>query len=197
MEAKKKFRFRFASFRFEAKMMAVFVFCFVFVSLQIYTFRIDAKQPKKALFSHRSDKKFRFPVASFRFEAKIMAHPTPMLSGSAPPLSTSEFECLFFTSIVRRSEVYRISEIYRRPEVDCSEVGWTLIFRNYEVCRSYVLSGLKFSRGMMFTRGGWIFTADFLEVWCIRRQFSEDLMDKGPLFTEDLSFLMIWCLQKV
>jgi hypothetical protein len=51
------FRLRFASFRFEAKMMAVFCFFFVlfllrsiFVSLQISTFRIDAKKAKKALF---------------------------------------------------------------------------------------------------------------------------------------------------
>jgi hypothetical protein len=51
------FRFRFASLRFEAKMMAVFRFLFVlfslcstFVSLQISTFRIDAKQAKKTLF---------------------------------------------------------------------------------------------------------------------------------------------------
>jgi hypothetical protein len=59
------FCFHFASFRFEAKMMAVFCFFFVlfslrsiFVSLQIFTFRIDAKQAKKALFSHRSKKNF-------------------------------------------------------------------------------------------------------------------------------------------
>jgi hypothetical protein len=45
----------FASFRFEAKMMAVFAFFFVlfllasiFILLQISTFRIDAKQAKKA-----------------------------------------------------------------------------------------------------------------------------------------------------
>jgi hypothetical protein len=44
------FRFRFASFRFEAEMTAIFRFFFVlfwlrsiFVSLQISTFRIDAK----------------------------------------------------------------------------------------------------------------------------------------------------------
>jgi hypothetical protein len=49
------FHFRFASFRFEAKMMAVFRFFFVFfslrsifVSLQISTFRFDAKEAKKA-----------------------------------------------------------------------------------------------------------------------------------------------------
>jgi hypothetical protein len=44
----------------------------IFVSLQISTFRIDAKQAKKALFSHRSEKNF----ASFRFEAKMTAHPS-------------------------------------------------------------------------------------------------------------------------
>jgi hypothetical protein len=67
LEAKRMavFRFRFASFRFGAKIMAVFRFFFVlfslrciFVSLQISTFRIDAKQAKKALFSHRSEKNF-------------------------------------------------------------------------------------------------------------------------------------------
>jgi hypothetical protein len=59
------FRFRFASFRFEAKMMAVFRFFLVlfslrsiFVLLQISMFRIDAKQAKKALFSHQSEKNF-------------------------------------------------------------------------------------------------------------------------------------------
>ncbi len=70
----KKFRFRFASFRFKAKMTAVYFFfvsfslCFIFVSLQISTFRIDAKQAKKSLFLHRSEKKFRFRFASFRFD---------------------------------------------------------------------------------------------------------------------------------
>jgi hypothetical protein len=47
----KKFCFCFTSFRFEAKMMAVFAsFHFRFASN--FTFRIDAKQAKKALFSH-------------------------------------------------------------------------------------------------------------------------------------------------
>jgi hypothetical protein len=64
---RKKFCFRFASFRFKAKMMAVVCFRFasfrfffvlfslrsIFVSLQVSTFRIDAEQVKKALFSHR------------------------------------------------------------------------------------------------------------------------------------------------
>jgi hypothetical protein len=65
------FSFRFASFRFKAKIMAVFHFFFVlflhrslFISLQISTFRIDAKQAKKC---------YRF--SSFRFEAKMTAHP--------------------------------------------------------------------------------------------------------------------------
>jgi hypothetical protein len=78
------FCFRFASFRFEVKMMAVFCFFFVlfslrsiFVSLQISTFRIDAIQAKKALFFASKRKKFRFRFASFRFEAKMTAHPTP------------------------------------------------------------------------------------------------------------------------
>jgi hypothetical protein len=94
------FRFRFASFRFKAKMMAVFRFCLasfcfeakmmavfrfffvlfllrsIFVSLQISTFRIDAKQAKIALFFASKRKKFRFRFASFRFEAKMPAHPT-------------------------------------------------------------------------------------------------------------------------
>jgi hypothetical protein len=61
LEAKRMavFCFRFASFCFGAKIMAVFRFFFVlfslhsiFVSLQISTFRINAKQAKKALFSH-------------------------------------------------------------------------------------------------------------------------------------------------
>jgi hypothetical protein len=45
------FRFCFSSFRFEPKMMAIFCFffvlfslCSIFVSLQISTFRIDAKK---------------------------------------------------------------------------------------------------------------------------------------------------------
>jgi hypothetical protein len=94
------FRFRFASFRFEAKRMAVFLLPFrfislrskndgsfllffvlfslrsIFVSLQISTFRIDAKQAKKALFFASKRKKFRFCFASFRFEAKMTAHPS-------------------------------------------------------------------------------------------------------------------------
>jgi hypothetical protein len=64
------FRFRFASFRFGAKIMAVFRFFFVlfsllsiFVSLQFSTFRIDAKQAKKALFRIEA-KKISLP---FRF----------------------------------------------------------------------------------------------------------------------------------
>jgi hypothetical protein len=79
------FHFRLASFRFEAKMMAVFRFFFVlfsfrsiFVSLQISTFRIDAKQAKKSLFFASKRKKFRFFFASFRFEAKMTAHPTAL-----------------------------------------------------------------------------------------------------------------------
>jgi hypothetical protein len=85
LEAKRMavFRFRFASFRFGAKIMAVFRFFFVlfslrsiFVSLQISTFRIDAKQAKKALFLASKRKKFRFRFASFRFEAKMTAHPS-------------------------------------------------------------------------------------------------------------------------
>jgi hypothetical protein len=76
------FCFRFASFCFEAKIMAVFHFFFIlfslrsiFVSLQVSTFRIDAKQAKKALFASKR-KKFRFHFASFRTETKIMAHPS-------------------------------------------------------------------------------------------------------------------------
>jgi hypothetical protein len=75
------FRFRFASFRFEPKMMAVFRFSFVlfllhsiFVSLQISTFRIDAKQAKKSPFFASKRKKIHFRLASFRFEAKMTAH---------------------------------------------------------------------------------------------------------------------------
>jgi hypothetical protein len=69
------FCFRLASFRFEAKMMAVFCFFFVlislrsiFVSLQISTLRINAKQAKKALFSHRSEK--NFASVSLHFASK-------------------------------------------------------------------------------------------------------------------------------
>jgi hypothetical protein len=69
------FRFRFTSFRFEAKLMAVFRFFFVlfslrsiFVSLQISMFRIDEKQAKKALFSHRSEK--NFASVSLLFDSK-------------------------------------------------------------------------------------------------------------------------------
>jgi hypothetical protein len=90
----KKFRFCFPSFRFEAKMMAVFRICFasfhfeakmmavfrfffvlfmlrsIFVSLQIFTFRIDAKQAKKALFSHRSEKNFNSVSLNFSSKQK-------------------------------------------------------------------------------------------------------------------------------
>jgi hypothetical protein len=76
------FRFRFASFRFEAKIMAVFRFFFalfsprsIFVSLQISTFRIDAKQEKKSTFFTSKRKKIRFRIASFHFEAKMTVHP--------------------------------------------------------------------------------------------------------------------------
>ncbi len=76
LEAKRMavFRFSLASFRFGAEIMAIFRFFFVlfslrsiFVSLQISTFRIDAKQ-------------------AFRFEAKMTAHPraTPTRSRSTP-----------------------------------------------------------------------------------------------------------------
>ncbi len=83
------FRFRFALLRFEAKMIAIFRFFFVlfplrsiFVSLQIPTFRIDAKEAKKTLFFALMRKKFRFRFASFRFEAKMTAHPTRMCKDS-------------------------------------------------------------------------------------------------------------------
>jgi hypothetical protein len=77
LEAKRMavFHFRFASFHFGAKIMAVFRFFFVlfllrsiFISLQISTFRIDAKQAKKALFSHRSGK--NFASVSLHFASK-------------------------------------------------------------------------------------------------------------------------------
>jgi hypothetical protein len=86
LEAKRMavFCFRFASFRFGTKIMAVFRFFYdlfslrsIFVSLQISTFGIDAKQAKKALFFASKRKKFRFRFASFRFEAKMTAHPNP------------------------------------------------------------------------------------------------------------------------
>jgi hypothetical protein len=71
----KKVSLPFSSFRFEAKMMAVFRSFFVlfslrsiFVSLQISMFRIDAKQAKKALFSHRSEK--NFTSVSLHFASK-------------------------------------------------------------------------------------------------------------------------------
>jgi hypothetical protein len=71
------FCFRFASFRFEAKMMAVFSLFFVlfslrsiFVSLQIYMFRIDAKQMKKHIFSHRSEKQFASVLLHFASKRK-------------------------------------------------------------------------------------------------------------------------------
>ncbi len=74
-------------------MMAVFRFFFVlfslrsmFVSLQISTFRIDAKQAKKALFFASKRTKFRFRFASFRFEAKMTAHPNVHLLGKTKPL---------------------------------------------------------------------------------------------------------------
>jgi hypothetical protein len=80
------FRFRFASFRFEAKMLAVFRFFFVFLSLrsifvllQISMFRIDAKQAKKTHFFALKRKKIFFRSASFRFEAKMTAHPSLVL----------------------------------------------------------------------------------------------------------------------
>jgi hypothetical protein len=61
-----------AVFRF---FFVLFSLCSISVLLQISTFRIDAKQAKKA--SHRIvAKKFRFRFASFRFEAKMTAHPS-------------------------------------------------------------------------------------------------------------------------
>jgi hypothetical protein len=39
-------------------------------------FRIDAKQAKKSLFFASKRKQFRFRFASFRFEAKMTAHPS-------------------------------------------------------------------------------------------------------------------------
>ncbi len=63
----RQFRFFFVSFSL----------CFIFVSLQISTFRIDAKQAKNSLFFASKRKKFRFRFASFLFEAKMTAHPTP------------------------------------------------------------------------------------------------------------------------
>jgi hypothetical protein len=76
-----KFHFCFASFRFEAKMMALsllfrFLLSFILVSLQSSTFRIDAKQAKNTFFASKR-KKFCFRFASFRFEAKMTAHPKP------------------------------------------------------------------------------------------------------------------------
>jgi hypothetical protein len=77
LEAKRMavFHFRFASFHFGAKLMAVFRFFFIlfwlrsiFISLQISTFRIDAKQAKKALFLHRSEK--NFASVSLHFASK-------------------------------------------------------------------------------------------------------------------------------
>jgi hypothetical protein len=69
------FRFRFALFHLEAKIIAIFRFFFVFfslnsifVSLHIFTFRIDAKKAKKALFSHRSEK--YFASVSLHFASK-------------------------------------------------------------------------------------------------------------------------------
>ncbi len=104
LEAKRMavFCFHFASFRFEAKMMAFFCFFFVlfslrsiFVSLQISTFRIDAKQAKKALFFASKRKKFHFRFASFRFEAKMTAHPSSSLS--APSMSVTPPPCRLLT----------------------------------------------------------------------------------------------------
>ncbi len=60
----RRFRFFFVSFSL----------CFIFVSLQISTFRIDAKQAKKTLFFALKQKKFRFRFASFHFEAKMTVH---------------------------------------------------------------------------------------------------------------------------
>ncbi len=62
----RQFRFFFVSFSL----------CFIFVSLQISTFRIDAKQVKKWLFFASKRKKFRFRFASFCFEAKMTVHPS-------------------------------------------------------------------------------------------------------------------------
>ncbi len=75
----RQFRFFFVSFSL----------CFIFVSLQISTFRIDAKQAKKSLFFASKRKKFRFRFASFRFEAKMTAHPNiDIHTGRPPPPNT-------------------------------------------------------------------------------------------------------------
>jgi hypothetical protein len=80
LEAKRMavFCFRFASFRFGAKIMAVFRFffvlfllCSIFNSLQISTFRINAKQAKKAIFSHQSEKIFASVLLHFASKRKL------------------------------------------------------------------------------------------------------------------------------
>jgi hypothetical protein len=78
------FRFRFASFCFEAKMMAVFAsFCFVFASFHFrftsdfyVSHRCETREKKAPFFHIKKRKKFCFRFASFRFEAKMTAHPS-------------------------------------------------------------------------------------------------------------------------
>ncbi len=78
------FCFRFASFRFEAKMIAVFRFFFVlFFALFHFRFASDfyvshrCETSEKSTFFASKRKKFCFRFASFRFEAKMTAHPIP------------------------------------------------------------------------------------------------------------------------
>ncbi len=76
------FCFRFASFRCEAKMMqffATFSFCFRFVPFS-FRFRFlrfaSMRNKRKKHFFASKRKKFCFRFASFRFEAKMTAHPS-------------------------------------------------------------------------------------------------------------------------
>jgi hypothetical protein len=83
------FCFLFSSFRFEAKMMTVFCFfsfCFCFVPFsfrfRFLRFASMRNKRKKHFFFASKRKKFRFRFASFRFEAKMTAHPNQRLGVS-------------------------------------------------------------------------------------------------------------------
>jgi hypothetical protein len=60
-------------------------------------FRIDAKQAKKSLFFALKRKKIRFRFASFRFEAKMTAHPT--LVSLSPNRSYKDQTSFKFSSV--------------------------------------------------------------------------------------------------
>ncbi len=83
----RQFRFFFVSF----------LLCFIFVSLQISTFRIDAKQVKNPFFSHRSEK--NFASVSLHFASKRKWRRTLLLTKKQ--LNPSDYSAATLYPIVK------------------------------------------------------------------------------------------------